>query len=184
MPPTPFATRYKLTRRVRGAGFVSPPPPFEWKPWAAELCDLHAAVKHLAFAGTPDTKLFPNLGSLTGCRYLMLAIRDADEFCPEATWLLAGPDGAVGCIQGLYDPSSQTGFIQNVGVVPAHQGKGLGSLLIRQCVAGFAAVGAAVVSLDVTAENATALRIYRRAGFRRVRVTFREYARAAGLVGP
>jgi GNAT superfamily N-acetyltransferase len=173
--------RYKLQRRATPVAVPELPRLYDWLAWQPSHADLHAAVKHLAFAQTPDAVLFPNLGSLTGCRYLTASIRDHDDFCPLATWLIVGPDGAVGCIQGLLDERQRLGTVQNLAVVPGHRGVGLGRALLLQCVAGFEYAGARNVALDVTASNSAALKLYARAGFRRVRESFHEPTAPRGV---
>lgn len=127
----------------------------------------------MSFAGEADTTVFPNLGSQTGCRLLMRAIRDCEGFCPGATWLVAAADGAVGSIQGLTDDRQRNGSIQNVGVIPGYRGRGLGRALVARAAAGFLAAGAGRVYLEVTAGNEPAVRLYRSLGFRPTRTLFR-----------
>ena len=79
---------------------------------------MHAEVKYQSFRDDLDSQVFPSLGHPAGCRDLMRAIRFRAGFCPGATWLVAGPDGVAGTVQGLCD-RSRAGAIQNLGVVPA-----------------------------------------------------------------
>ena len=65
------------------------------------------------------------------------------------------------------------GAIQNLGVVPSYRGLGLGRALIRQALAGFRGAGVTRVYLEVTAENAQAIRLYREAGFRRSKTLYK-----------
>jgi ribosomal protein S18 acetylase RimI-like enzyme len=58
------------------------------------------------------------------------------------------------------------GAIQNLGVVPAQRGIGLGAALLLKALHGFRQTGLAAARLEVTAENASAVRLYRRIGFR------------------
>lgn len=140
-------------------------------PWDERLVDIHGDVKFRSFIDEPDATLFPNLRSVLGCRLLMRAIRDSPGFCPRATWLMAGPDGYCGTVQGVVTATG-TGLIQNLGVTPECRGLGLGAALLARAVAGFAASGAVVAALDVTAENRPAVRLYRKLGFRAVRVSY------------
>ena len=55
--------------------------------------------------------------------------------------------------------------IQNLGIVPAHRGKGLGSQLLIRALKGFRDVGLEFATLEVTAKNESALRLYERMGF-------------------
>src|SRR5262249_2535649 len=94
------------------------------------------------------------------------------EFCPQATWLVAGPDGCVGTIQGLLD---EIGFggIQNLGVIPECRGLGLGRALLLKALAGFASVGVPRAFLEVTATNEPAVKMYRSVGFRAYKTLYR-----------
>lgn len=161
---------------------VELPHGFYWLPWDDTLLELHAGVKSLCFRDELDSVVFPSLGSLTGCRDLMLAIRGRAGFCPGATWLVAcsaadplDPARAGGCVatvQGIIDETGHGG-IQNLGVVPEYRGKGLGRALLLKALAGFAAAGARRAFLEVTARNAPAVRMYREIGFRNTRTLYR-----------
>ena len=102
---------------------------------------------------------------------LARAIRDCATFCPQATWLVAGPDGAVGCVQGLLEAGR--GELQNVAVVPEHRGQRLGAALVLQALAGFRAAGATAAELEVTAANGSAVALYRRLRFRPYKAVYR-----------
>jgi ribosomal protein S18 acetylase RimI-like enzyme len=144
---------------------------FTWQAWHDSLIDTHASVKLLAFQHSPDTRLFPNLGSLTGCRLLMRAIRDNQDFCPQATWLINSRDGAVATIQGLV--TDGFAMIQNIGVIPAYRNRGLATALLLQLFAGVRTVDATRVQLEVSANNDSARHVYRRIGFRLYNTTYR-----------
>ena len=60
-------------------------------------------------------------------------------FVPEATWLLVGPFGPCGTVQGLRDKSF--GAIQNLGVAADQRGRGLGKLLLLKALHGFRRAG-------------------------------------------
>src|SRR5262245_32986763 len=99
-------------------------------PWDDGLLETHAEVKYLSFTDELDALVFPSLGSRDGCSHLMREIRRKPGFRPEATWLVASPLGQYcGTVQGLRDRPG-TGSIQNLGVVAAHRGRGLGAALL------------------------------------------------------
>jgi ribosomal protein S18 acetylase RimI-like enzyme len=102
----------------------------------------------------------------------MHAIRHRDNFCPEATWLVVGPEGGVGTIQGLID-SNGFGGIQNLGVIPECRGLGIGKALLVKALAGFARRGVPRAFLEVTASNEPAVRMYRAMGFRAYKTFYR-----------
>jgi ribosomal protein S18 acetylase RimI-like enzyme len=148
------------------------PPPLTWAPWEESLLDRHASAKFESFRDELDTQVFPSLGHPLGCHRLMREIRRKPGFLPEATWLIDGPDGPVATIQGVID-RGPIGAIQNVGVVRAFRGRGLGQALVLKSLQGFRAAGLERVFLEVTADNEAAVRLYRAIGFRRSRTLYR-----------
>jgi ribosomal protein S18 acetylase RimI-like enzyme len=108
----------------------------------------------------------------------MREITGRREFIRQATWLLqhCGSRGErsryCGTIQGVR--SGETiGSVQNVGVVPEHRGRGLGTWLLARALEGFREAGLRRVSLEVTARNLDAQRLYRRLGFQRIRTVYK-----------
>jgi GNAT superfamily N-acetyltransferase len=98
-------------------------------------------------------------------------------FVPENNLALIGPDGggAAGCTVWL-DPLTGVGLFEPVGVVPAHQRKGLGVALLRAGLDRMRAAGmrSAIVSTDF--DNPAANALYRSAGFDKA-FEFTTYAR-------
>src|SRR5262249_46233079 len=112
-----------------------------------------------------DAVVFPSLSTRHGCYYLMREIRRKAGFRPEATWLVACAGGYCGTVQGVRERSG-LGAIQNLGVTPAHRGRGLGTAFLLQPLGGFRRAGLGRAFLEVTAQNDGAVRLYRRLGFR------------------
>ena len=148
------------------------PEPYEWVGWDESMLDRHAEVKYLSFRGEIDANVFPCLGDRQGCQRLMREIRRKPGFLPDATWLIACPEGYCGTVQGVMD-RGPIGAIQNVGVVPACRGLGLGKLLVERALAGFRAAGLRRAYLEVTAENAPAIKLYREVGFTRSKTLYK-----------
>ena len=174
MTPPTYIKRFRMEASLRGFDPAVPalPPGFFWLAWRPDLLEAHAQAKARCFAGEPDTVLFPTLGGLDGCRVLMQLIASRPSFCPGATWLVARHDAVVGTVQGLAD-ATKFGAIQNLGVVSNFRGLGLGEALLARALAGFAAAGMRHAVLEVTAANESALRLYRRAGFRGVQTLYK-----------
>lgn len=164
------------------------PPGYRFVPWNEAVLDVHARTKFRSFRDEIDSIVFPCLGNLEGCRRLMREIRNKPGFLPNATWLVAHgstPESLQWCgtIQGIAERSG-LGMIQNIGIVPGHRGLHLGTSLIERALAGFRMHGIGRVSLEVTADNARAVRLYQRLGFRRTRTVYKvsdEAAAAAGM---
>jgi GNAT superfamily N-acetyltransferase len=153
------------------------PPGYRFVPWNEAVVDVHARTKFRAFRDEIDALVFPCLGDIDGCRRLMREIRNKPGFQPAATWLIArgsSPEALQWCgtIQGVGARGS-VGMIQNVGVVPGHRGLGLGRCLVDQALAGFRMQGLRRVGLEVTVDNARAVRLYQRMGFRRTRTVYK-----------
>jgi len=169
-----YSTYFKRFRMeadlAPAAGGPALPPGYRFVSWSEPLADVHARTKFRAF-------VFPCLGSLEGCRRLMREIRGKSGFLPAATWLIAcgtSPESLQWCgtIQGVVERGGG-GMIQNVGVVPGHRGLGLGRCLVERAMAGFRMHGLRRASLEVTVDNARAVRLYQRLGFRRRRTVYK-----------
>ena len=175
------STYFKRFRMDADLAFPRQPAPlrpgYRLVPWNEALVDVHARAKFRAFRDEIDALVFPCLGSFEGCRRLMREIRNKPGFLPHATWLIAfgrSPEDLQWCgtIQGVAAPGG-SGLIQNIGVVPGHRGLGLGTCLVEQAIEGFRRHGLRVASLEVTADNSRAVRLYQRLGFRRARTVYK-----------
>jgi ribosomal protein S18 acetylase RimI-like enzyme len=150
--------------------YEPPPAPvlpegFYFVGWNESLVDLHAEVKFQSFHDELDSTVFPSLATRQGCHCLMNEISRRSGFVPQATWLAACAEGNCGTVQGVSDGTG-IGGIQNLGVMPAYRGRGIGSALLLQALHGFRRAGLARAFLEVTAQNGAAIRLYRRLGFR------------------
>ena len=145
---------------------------FVWVPWEESLLGDHAEVKYQSFRGEIDAYVFPCLGDRYGCQRLMREIRRKPGFLASATWLIACPEGYVATVQGVMD-QGPIGAIQNLGVVPAYRGIGLGRALVYRVLAGFQFAGLRRAYLEVTAENNAAVQLYRNMGFRRAKTLYK-----------
>ena len=169
-----YYRRFRMEVDLRNVQLSEPtlPEGFRFLAWDPVDLERHAEVKVQSFRDEIDSRVFPCLGNLIGCRKLMNEITRQRNFRPETTWLIAGPDGDVGTIQGLAH-SRSLGAIQNVGVVPECRGLGLGRSLVLKNLAGFDAAGLKRVYLEVTAENLPAVSLYDSLGFRLVRTMYK-----------
>jgi GNAT superfamily N-acetyltransferase len=162
-----YFKRFKMEIDLR---YAPPAPPlpsgYTFLPWNDTLVDAHAETKFASFQGEIDAAVFPSLADRNGCHHLMNEIRRKPGFIPGATWLIASElDGPCGTVQGVQDRFG-LGAIQNLGVTPAHRGRGLGAALLLKALEGFRGRGLHIGYLEVTAQNDGAVRLYRRLGFR------------------
>lgn len=169
---TLFCRRLRLEIDLARRHIAEPvlPAGYRWIKWSPELLDRHAAVKFRCFETEKDGQVFPSLRSADGCRQLMDYIATNPLFVPNATWLLVCEKAAsgtledCGTIQGLASVP-ESGAIQNVGIVPEHRGHGLGRALVQAALRGFLASELTHVSLEVTAANLPAVKLYQSLGF-------------------
>ncbi len=153
-------------------------PDYRLRPWSEALIREHAEVKYQSFRDELDAVVFPCLGEMESCLRLMQEIRERDGFVPEATWLAqyvaAGPNRVEPCgtIQAIRISRTRAN-IQNIGVTPLHRGRGVGAALILTAVAGLQHVGVTRAALEVTAVNDSAVRLYRRLGFRTTKTVYK-----------
>lgn len=166
-----FRMEYDLRALMRRPPLT---PGYRLLPWSAELLDAHADTKFRCFRYELDANVFPCLGDRDGCLRLMQEIARRPGFIEGATWLLQAEDDAEYCgtIQGIVDLEGY-GSIQNLGVTQRHRGRGLGSILLFQALAGFRDAGLRRAFLEVTAQNIGAVRLYQRLGFRKVKTLYK-----------
>ncbi|MAZ95791.1 MAG: GNAT family N-acetyltransferase [Planctomycetaceae bacterium] len=146
-------------------------------PWEESLLEDHAETKYRCFCYEIDANVFPCLGERDGCQRLMNQITQRDNFLPQATWLMEhrtseGEVDFCGTIQGLRDQLGR-GAVQNVGITPEHRGAGLGTALLVRALDGFREHGLTRATLEVTAQNSGALRLYQRLGFQVIKTVFK-----------
>ncbi|MBX7166888.1 MAG: GNAT family N-acetyltransferase [Pirellulales bacterium] len=175
-----YFKRYRMEIELPGRDLTLPPLPecYRVVAWKPTLVDEHARTKYLSFRTEIDANVFPCLGEHDGCQRLMREIVRKTGFLPGATWLMAyEPDGPgdpeyCGTIQGICDHTG-LGAVQNLGVVPEHRGRNLGTALLMAALNGFRAAGLRRAFLEVTAQNDGAIRLYRRLGFAKVRTVYK-----------
>ncbi len=177
-----YFKRYRMEIDLPGLHAPSWPQGYHPVAWRPDLLDAHTLALAGSFHGELDTGVFPSLASPDGCRALLREITSRRAFIPEATWLLVGPDGPCGTIQALRERGVY-GAIQNVGVLPAYRGRGLGSALLLHSLQGMYASGLGRALLEVTATNDPAVRLYARMGFRRTKVLYKAAPSAAAAGG-
>ena len=177
-----YVQRLRMEAPLRSPPWPDVPDGFALVPWHPDLARAHAEIKYRAFRHTLDAAIFPNLGVLDGCLQLMRTIAAHEGFVPDATWLVRGPDGDCGCIQGVRG-RGRAGMIQNLAVLVEYRGLGLGRALLRAALCGFRAAGLSAAQLEVCARNGPAVRLYESAGFvtrktlyREARAEYTEYA--------
>ena len=187
-----YFKRFRMEIDLRGRDFSSPqlPAGFSFVAWDRTRLEAHAEAKFHSFREEIDSNVFPCLGDYAGCMHLMEEIAAKPGFLPGATWLVVSTtndnsqqnsaDGLVlhspphqcGTVQGVIDRSGM-GAIQNLGVVPEYRGIGLGKALMQKALAGFQEAGLSRAFLEVTAQNSSAVQLYKQLGFARSRTVYK-----------
>src|SRR5262249_41754721 len=147
-----YFKRYRMEVVLDALPVPDLPESFSWLGWGDALVEAHAEVLCESFRDEVDSLVFPSLGDRRGCCCLMAEIARRQAFVPEAPWLLLGPGGPCGSVQGLRERGG-VGAIQNLGVAPAWRGRGLGQALLLRALHGFRHAGLVRGQLEVTAQN-------------------------------
>jgi GNAT superfamily N-acetyltransferase len=178
--PITYFKRYRMEYNVAQTLYSPPPLPdgYSLHPWSPSIFEMHVDAKYRSFRYEIDANVFSCFHDRDGCERLMREITQRNGFIPQATWLLCydtmrqGRLEPCGTVQGLLDANG-LGAVQNLGIVPAHRGRGLGSLLLHCALRGFREASLERVYLEVTAQNQGAVRLYQRLGFRKVRTVYK-----------
>ena len=174
-----YFKRYRMEMELDQLPPTLPSLPSDYRciPWEESLLEDHAETKYRCFCYEIDANVFPCLGERDGCQRLMNEITRRDNFLPQATWLMehrtsGGEVDFCGTIQGLRDQLGR-GAVQNLGITPEHRGAGLGTALLVRALDGFREHGLTRATLEVTAQNSGALRLYQRFGFQVIKTVFK-----------
>jgi ribosomal protein S18 acetylase RimI-like enzyme len=167
-----YFKRYKMEAELREQPSPRLPEGFAFADWSYELIDAHADMLFASFHREIDAQVFPSLGDRQGSLCLMMEMTRKRGFVKEATWLLLGPAGPCGTVQGMRERDG-FGSIQNIGIAPEWRGRGLGEMLLLQALLGFRRIGLEQARLEVTAQNEPAIRLYRRLGFHRAKTLYK-----------
>ena len=123
-----------------------------------------ARIEHLAFAGSVDARVFPELlQSPQAC--LRAWARTKRDFDPRTSLVLMRGAEPVGFVRAAGARGVAT--IDCVAVLPEFRG-GVGRALMLEALRRMREHRYQVALLSVTAENTTALTLYERLGFREV----------------
>jgi ribosomal protein S18 acetylase RimI-like enzyme len=149
------------------------PPRVSIVPWQEHHQEGAAHLISTAYLGHVDSQINDQYQSVEGARKFLFNIIQypgCGNFLPAAS--LAAFDGEAGKLAGICLTSivaEGCGHITQLCVAKAWQGYGVGYEMLRQSLSALAARGVRKVSLTVTSENASALELYQRMGFRKTR---------------
>jgi ribosomal protein S18 acetylase RimI-like enzyme len=149
---------------------------FHFEPWADHHHEAAAAVIALAYRDHIDGRINDQYLSVPGARrfiYNVVQYPGCGAFCKAGS--VVAFDLETGWLAGMILTSfvgPETGHITQVCVAPRAQGTGLGYELMSQGIAALREAGAKRVTLTVTAENESAVGLYRMCGFQEMRRFF------------
>ena len=100
---------------------------------------------------------------------------------PVCWYWVAEQDGAVVGYAGLMC-IPPVGDVQTIAVLPEHEGRGIGSALLRTLHGQAVELGATEMLLEVRADNPRAQELYRRFGYERIHTRPRYYRDGADAI--
>lgn len=148
---------------------VEVPPPWRITPWQPDAYAAAAALIQSAYVGHMDADINDQYRSLSGAQRFLHNIVNfpgCGVFDPAHSWLLR--HARTGALEGIVLCSrvrGDTAHITQLCIRETLRGSGLGTAMLRHCLATLIAGGLRTVSLTVTRANAAAVHLYEREGF-------------------
>lgn len=162
-------------RQLESASWLRPEP-MKWagggiyRKWIASDFDLVPQVITAAYAGHIDSEINDQYLSESGAqRFLHNIVRfpGCGIFEPQASWVLADPDGRrIYALLLCSRVSAGVGHVTQICVLPEFQDRGAGRTLMQLCAASLQTRDCEAVTLTVTEQNASAVHLYRQLGYR------------------
>jgi ribosomal protein S18 acetylase RimI-like enzyme len=143
------------------------------EPWKDRSLESAARLIQLAYADHVDSQINDQYRSESGSlRFLrnIVLLPGCGQFLPEASFLArpATGDKPVGMVL-TSTVAEGVGHTTQVCVMPGHQHRGIGRLLMERSIEALRQRGYESLSLTVTASNRGAVGLYERLGFRTVK---------------
>ncbi len=141
-------------------------PGYELSAWDDRYLERAAQLFHDANRGTLDALIYPQFRTFEETLRMVQAVRDggAGAFAEEVSGIVLHGRVLCGAIM-LVRPEPGQGFVIAVAVALAHQGQGVGRVLLTRTLASAWEAGIRTVDLTVTGENRPAVALYQRLGF-------------------
>jgi [ribosomal protein S18]-alanine N-acetyltransferase len=101
-------------------------------------------------------------------RFSRRQLRDLLGAPSARAWVLIHEGSVAADAVTLLRPGTQTARIYTLAASTAHRGKGFGKALMKACVDDLRSDGAKRIVLEVSVENAGAIRLYESLGFQKI----------------
>jgi ribosomal protein S18 acetylase RimI-like enzyme len=141
--------------------------------WHDRYFDPCAKLIYLSYANHVDGEINDQYRSRSGAlRFLknIILLPGCGQFVPSASFVLrqAGGDELIGAVL-TSQVSPGVGHTTQICVLPGYQGHGLGRMLMLAAIRALCSMKFQELTLTVTAENKTAVRLYEKLGFRTIK---------------
>jgi ribosomal protein S18 acetylase RimI-like enzyme len=141
--------------------------------WHDRYFDPSAKLIYLSYANHVDGEINDQYRSRSGAlRFLknIILLPGCGQFVPSASFVLrqAGGDELIGAVL-TSEVSPGVGHTTQICVLPGYQGHGLGRMLMLTAIDTLRTMKFNELTLTVTADNKTAVRLYEKLGFRTIK---------------
>jgi len=141
--------------------------------WHDRYFDPCAKLIYLSYANHVDGEINDQYRSRSGAlRFLknIILLPGCGQFVPSASFVLrqAGGDELIGAVL-TSEVSPGVGHTTQICVLPGYQGHGLGRMLMLTAIDTLRTMKFNELTLTVTADNITAVRLYEKLGFRTIK---------------
>jgi ribosomal protein S18 acetylase RimI-like enzyme len=141
--------------------------------WHDRFFDPCAKLIYLSYANHVDGEINDQYRSRSGAlRFLknIILLPGCGQFVPSASFVLrqAGGDELIGAVL-TSEVSPGVGHTTQICVLPGYQGHGLGRMLMLIAIDTLRTMKFNELTLTVTADNKTAVRLYEKLGFRTIK---------------
>ena len=155
---------------------------FRFEPWGDHFMHVAGAIIAAAYKGETDSEINSQYRSPAGARRFLSNIVEfpgCGTFHPSASFVAfdRGTGEAAGMVLSSF-VAADAGHISQLCVMPWARGAGLGREMLREASDTLYRHSARLVSLTVTASNRTAISMYEKFGFHKIRQFF-AYIRGA-----
>ncbi|MEK6289321.1 MAG: GNAT family N-acetyltransferase [Acidobacteriota bacterium] len=128
-------------------------------------------VINRSYRGTHDSRINGQYRTEEGCGELLTILTDhiwCGDFLPQASRVAFRRSDAMAGVLIASRVSRGVGHIGQISVLPAHQGRGIGRLMIASSLSEFRRMGFKSITLAVTGANTKAFHLYETCGFRTI----------------